>query len=49
MSIAGPGIDAALQQVTGSSFRNSYMKSGVNQVQLKGEWQVADRRRWTSA
>ena len=43
MSIAGPGINAALQQVTGSSFRNSYMKSGVNQVQLKGNWQASEQ------
>jgi TonB-dependent receptor len=42
MSIVG-AASPALQQVTGSSFRNSYMKSGVNQVQLKGSWDATDQ------
>ena len=43
MSIANTARDASLQQVTGSSFRNSYMKSGVNQVQFKGSWEASDQ------
>jgi TonB-dependent receptor len=31
-----------LMNVRGSSFRNSYMKSGVDQVQLKGQFKPAD-------
>jgi TonB-dependent receptor len=38
--IDGSQIDASLQQVTGSSFRNSYMKAGVDQAQIKGSWQL---------
>ena len=34
--------DAALQQVTGSSFRNSYMKSAVDQQQIRGSWTIDD-------
>ena len=43
MSIDNTARDASLQQVTGSSFRNSYMKSGVNQLQLKGSWDTTDQ------
>ena len=43
MSIANTPRDASLQQVTGSSFRNSYMKSGVNQIQLKGNWEASEQ------
>ncbi|MBL8264237.1 MAG: TonB-dependent receptor [Xanthomonadaceae bacterium] len=31
-------IDAAQMQVTGSSFRNSYMRAEVDQLQLSGDW-----------
>jgi TonB-dependent receptor len=34
--------DASLQQVTGSSFRNSYMKSAVDQQQIRGSWTIDD-------
>lgn len=39
------GIDAAQMQVTGSSFRNSYMKSEVKQAQLRGDFEFAERSR----
>jgi TonB-dependent receptor len=50
MSIALPGslngvIDPAYAEVTGSSFRNSYMKNEIQQAQLKGDWKFADRSR----
>jgi len=31
-------IDPAFAEVTGSSFRNSYMKNEIQQAQLKGDW-----------
>ncbi|MBB3284571.1 MULTISPECIES: TonB-dependent receptor [unclassified Roseateles] len=34
--------NAALQQVTGSSFRNSYMKAQVDQQQINGSWDISD-------
>ena len=34
--------NAALQQVTGSSFRNSYMKAQVDQQQINGTWDISD-------
>jgi len=34
--------NAALQQVTGSSFRNSYMKAQVDQQQINGSWEISD-------
>ncbi|WP_067060832.1 TonB-dependent receptor [Roseateles chitosanitabidus] len=34
--------DPAKQLVTGSSFRNSYMKSQVDQQQLRGSWKISD-------
>ncbi len=40
MSLANTNDDATKQQVTGSSFRNSYMKSDVDQLQLKGSWEA---------
>ena len=42
LSIAGSHIDPTLQQVTGSSFRNSYMKSEVNQFQLRGQLKLPE-------
>jgi TonB-dependent receptor len=43
MSVALPtgqnGIDASQMKVTGSSFRNSYMKSEIQQAQLKGDFE----------
>jgi TonB-dependent receptor len=36
------GIDASQMQVTGSSFRNSYMRSDVEQGQLRGDWQFGE-------
>lgn len=45
LSIAGSNIDASLQQVTGSSFRNSYMKAGVDQLQLRGKLKFEDASR----
>ena len=41
MSIVGEP-SAAANLVTGSSFRNSYMKSDIKQLQLKGSWDVAE-------
>ena len=41
MSIVGEP-SAAANLVTGSSFRNSYMKSNIDQVQLKGSWDATD-------
>lgn len=38
----GATRDASRQLVTGSSFRNSYMKSNVKQQQLSGGWKVDD-------
>ena len=42
LSIHDSDINPALMKVTGSSFRNSYMKSGVDQAQLKGQFKPAD-------
>lgn len=42
LSIYDTNIDPALMKVTGSSFRNSYMKSGVDQTQLKGQFKLED-------
>jgi TonB-dependent receptor len=42
LSIAGSQIDPTLQQVTGSSFRNSYMKSEVDQVQVRGQLKLPE-------
>lgn len=42
LSIYDSDINPALMQVTGSSFRNSYMKSGVDQAQLKGQFKPTD-------
>ena len=38
-------IDPALMKATGSSFRNSYMKSDIDQVQLSGDFVFADESR----
>jgi TonB-dependent receptor len=40
LGIEGSTLDPALMQVTGSSFRNSYMKSGVDQLQLRGNFKL---------
>lgn len=45
LSIAGSKIDASLMQVTGSSFRNSYMKSGIDQAQVRGKYKFEDASR----
>ncbi len=50
LSIALPGdlngtIDPAFMVATGSSFRNSYTKAEVKQVQLNGDWKFADRQK----
>lgn len=42
LSIYDSDINPALMTVTGSSFRNSYMKSGVDQAQLKGQYKPTD-------
>jgi TonB-dependent receptor len=42
LSIYDSDINPALMRVTGSSFRNSYMKSGVDQGQFKGQFKTAD-------
>jgi TonB-dependent receptor len=42
LSIYDSDINPALMKATGSSFRNSYMKSGVDQLQLKGQFIPAD-------
>jgi len=43
MSIANAPLTPSLQQVTGSSFRNSYMKANVEQLQLKGNWAASEQ------
>ncbi len=42
LSIYDSDINPALMKGTGSSFRNSYMKSGVDEVQLKGQYKLAE-------
>jgi TonB-dependent receptor len=42
LSIYDTQINPALMKVAGSSFRNGYMKSGVDQAQLKGQFKTAD-------
>ena len=42
LSIYDSAINPAFMKSTGSSFRNSYMKSGVDQAQLKGQFKPAD-------
>jgi TonB-dependent receptor len=42
LSIYDSDINPALMRVTGSSFRNSFMKSGVDQAQLKGQFKTTD-------
>jgi len=42
LSLYDTPLSAALMKTTGSSFRNSYMKSGVDQVQLHGKFQALD-------
>ncbi|MEP6505229.1 MAG: TonB-dependent receptor, partial [Betaproteobacteria bacterium] len=43
MHIDGSQLAPDLQQVTGSSFRNSYMKASVEQGQIKGSWEISDQ------
>jgi TonB-dependent receptor len=38
-------IDPSKQLVTGSSFRNSYMKSEIHQGQLRGNWEFLEKSR----
>jgi TonB-dependent receptor len=38
-------LPASYAEVTGSSFRNSYTKAEVGQVQLKGDWKIAAKSR----
>jgi TonB-dependent receptor len=50
LSIALPAglngaIDPSQMEVTGSSFRNSYTKAQVQQLQLKGDWKFAEKSR----
>ncbi len=42
LSIEGSQIDPALMQVTGSSFRNSYMKSEIDQAQFRGKYKFEE-------
>jgi TonB-dependent receptor len=42
LSIYDTEINPALMKVTGSSFRNSYMKSGVKQGQFNGQFKLED-------
>ncbi len=42
LGIQGSAIDASLMQVTGSSFRNSYMKAAVDQAQVMGKLKFED-------
>lgn len=42
LSIYNSPINAALMRVTGSSFRNSYMKAEVEQLQLKGGFKISE-------
>ncbi|MDC8770181.1 TonB-dependent receptor [Roseateles albus] len=45
LSVAGGNIDASKMMVTGSSFRNSYMKSSIDQGQLTGNYKLSDESR----
>jgi TonB-dependent receptor len=42
LSIFDSDINPALMKGTGSSFRNSYMKSAVDQAQLRGQFKLTD-------
>jgi TonB-dependent receptor len=42
LSIQGGALDPSLMKVTGSSFRNSYMKSEIEQAQGSGKWKLDD-------
>jgi TonB-dependent receptor len=42
LSMYDTPLSPALMTVTGSSFRNSYMKAGVDQVQLRGRFKQAE-------
>jgi TonB-dependent receptor len=42
LSIYDSDINPAFMKVTGSSFRNSYMLSNVDQVQVKGQFKTTD-------
>jgi TonB-dependent receptor len=45
LSIAGEGLNASKMLVTGSGFRNSYMKAGVDQQQVRGNYKFEDSSR----
>ncbi|WP_395702262.1 TonB-dependent receptor [Aquabacterium sp.] len=40
LSIQGAPLDASQMLVTGSSFRNSYMKQEIDQTQARGKWKL---------
>jgi TonB-dependent receptor len=42
LSIDGADFNKARQQVTGSAFRNGYMKAKIEQTQVKGSWKVME-------
>lgn len=42
LSIEGSQLDASKMLVTGSSFRNSLMKSDIDQAQLRGKYKLED-------
>ncbi|MGO4382348.1 TonB-dependent receptor [Pseudoduganella sp. RAF19] len=42
LSIKGADFVNAPQQVTGSAFRNGYMKGKIDQTQVKGSWKVME-------
>lgn len=42
LSIEGSVLDPSKMMVTGSSFRNSYMKSEIDQTQVKGRYKFED-------
>jgi TonB-dependent receptor len=45
LNIVGGELDPSLMVVTGSSFRNSYMKSEIEQAQLRGQYKLEDSSR----
>ncbi|MED5621102.1 TonB-dependent receptor [Ideonella sp. BN130291] len=45
LSIQGAVADPALMELTGSSFRNSYMKSEIEQGQFRGKYKLGDASR----
>jgi TonB-dependent receptor len=45
LNIVGGALDPSLMRVTGSSFRNSYMKAEIEQAQLRGQYKFEDSSR----